>query len=352
MRNSATGSHLVRATKRYFSRFGNQLAGAIAFFSILALVPVLMFAFSAVGLTLTVIRPELMDEVQIFIIDNLNAGPLQDQVLMLLAEYLYHWRRVGLFALVVALIIGSTWVANLKGAIRGMGRPDFDMVHRRHSVLLEPAFNIVILLVFMALMAVTFTGTVIATQLVGQIVDWLRLGNVYISRGLLRGASLTISLLGAFGMFWLLYRFLPDERSSARALVRGSLGAAGSFVLLQAGASFLTGLLSLGRATQVFGPVIVAMLFINFFAQLILFWAAWIATDNQPAVARRYSPADVILREQESTVLVDHHWELAEADQQRRRKPPRKVSQAEVVTPANGPAVVIRDGATPLPRRR
>ncbi len=176
MRNSATGSHLVRATKRYFSRFGNQLAGAIAFFSILALVPVLMFAFSAVGLTLTVIRPELMDEVQIFIVDNLNAGPLQDQVLMLLAEYLYHWRRVGLFALVVALIIGSTWVANLKGAPGGWAGPDFDMVHRRHSVLLEPAFNIVILLVFMALMAVTFTGTVIATQLVGQIVDWAAVG--------------------------------------------------------------------------------------------------------------------------------------------------------------------------------
>lgn len=349
---SSVGSHVVRTGKRYFNRMGNHLAGSIAFFSILAIVPVLMFAFAAVGLTLTVIRPQLMDEVQIFIVDNMNAGPLQDQVLVLLGEYLYHWQRVGLFALLVALVVGSTWVANLKGAIRAMVRPDFDVVHRGHSPLLEPILNIALLLALMVLVAVTFTGTVIGTQLAGAVVDWLRLGNVIISRGLVQAVSLGLSFAGALLLFWLIYRYLPDTRSPNRAILGGSLGAAVCFVLLQTGASALTRLLSMGRATQVFGPVIVAMLFINIFAQLTLIWAAWVATWNQPAVARRYSPADRILRDREGTVAVENHWESAESDRQRRQRPAKKLSTSVGQDATGRPALPVGTGASRVRRPR
>lgn len=352
LEGSSVGSHIVRTAKRYFNRMGNHLAGSIAFFSILAIVPVLMFAFAATGLVLTVIRPEWLDEVQIFIVDNLNAGPLQDQVLILLGEYLYHWQRVGLFAVVVALVIGSTWVANLKGAIRAMGRPDFDVVHRSHSPLLEPILNIALLLVLMVLVAVTFTGTVIGTQLAGAVVDWARLGNVFISQGLVQVASLGLSFAGALLLFWLIYRYLPDVRSPNRAVVGGSLGAAVCFVLLQTGAGALTRLLSMGRATQVFGPVIVAMLFINIFAMLTLIWAAWVATWNQPAVARRYSRADRILRDREGIVTVDSHWEAAEADRQRRQRPAKKLSASLGEDAAGRPALLIGTGASRLRRPR
>lgn len=352
MAASPAGSHLARAYQRYFNRLGNQLAGSIAYFSMLAIVPVLMFAFSAVGLTLTVLRPDLLGDVQIFIVENLSAGPLQDQVLILLSAYLYNWRSVGLVALGFALFIGSSWVANLKGAIRGMGRPDFDMVQRRHSVLLEPLVNILLLLILMVLIAISFTATVIGTQLAGTVVAWLHLGNVTISQALVRGASFSLSLIGAVLLFWLIFRFLPEERSPHRAIVRGSIGAGISFVGLQAATSWLTSLLALGRATQLFGPVIIAMIFINIFAQLILFFTAWIATWNQPAVPRRYSRADLILRERDSTVAVDHHWEAAEADLARRRRPGRRIVTAEPTNDMTGPVVRIRSGASPVGQRR
>ena len=349
---SPAGSHLLRAWHRYFNRLGNQLAGSIAFFSMLALVPVLMFAFSAVGFTLTVIRPALMSQVQMFIVENLSAGPLQDQVLILLSEYLYNWRSVGLVALLVALFVGSSWVANLKGAIRGMGRPDFDLTHRRHSALLEPVINVMLLLVFMALIAITFTATVVGTQLAGAIVSWLELGNVIVTQTLVRMSSFSLSLVGATALFWLIFRFLPEERSPHVAIVRGSVGAAVCFVALQAGASWLTGLLSAGRATQLFGPVIVAMIFINIFAQLILFFTAWIATWNQPAIPRRYNRADAILRERSTTVAVERHWEAAEADQVRQARPVRVLARTKHLIETTGPAVRIRTGASPVGRRR
>lgn len=349
---SPAGAHLVRAAQRYFNRLGNQLAGSIAFFSMLAMVPVLMFAFSAVGLTLTVFRPDLLGVVQIFVVDNLHAGPLQDQVLVVMSNYLYNWRSLGLAALVTALFIGSSWVANLKGVLRGMGRPGFDMVQRRHTVFLEPVFNLLILLALMVLIAVTFTAAVVGTQLADAIVEWLRLADFVITQTLVRGVSFGLSFAGATLLFWLIFRYLPEERSPRPAVVRGSIGAAVCFVALQAGASLLTSLFARGRAFQILGPTIVAMLFINIFGQLILFFTAWIATWNQPAVARHYSAADHILRDREDTVAVEHHWEAADADRVRRTRPLKRLTTAEPRDDATGPAVPIHTGASPAGRRR
>lgn len=355
---SPAGSHLLRAYVRYMNRLGNQLSAAMAFFTILAIVPVLMFAFAAVGFTLTVLRPDLLGVVQIFLVDNLSAGPLQDQILILLSQYLLNWRNVGILAIGIALVVGTSWVANLKGVIRGMGRPSFDMV-QRHKPWQEPLINMGLLLVILVLVATTFTATVIGTQLAGTIVDWLHVSSlaVGVSSALVRVASLAFSLAGATLLFWLMYRFLPDERPPASALKRGSVGAGVCFVILQTAVSWLTGLLSAARATQLFGPVILAMLFINFFANLILLWAAWIATSNQPAVARRHSLGDEILRGQELTVTVEDHWAHADAEVEQRLQADRSASQLGTTqSPADGrcPARLrlrIRRGAGPAGRR-
>ena len=54
-------THLLRAIDRFSSRLGNQLAAAITYFSVLAIVPVLMIAFSILGLTIEVLRPDLAE---------------------------------------------------------------------------------------------------------------------------------------------------------------------------------------------------------------------------------------------------------------------------------------------------
>lgn len=100
-------AHLWRANDRYNNRLGNQFAGGITYFSVLASVPVLMFAFSGLGLTLTVIRPALLDDVKGIVVANLYPGPMRDTVLQYLEQYLYHWQTVGLIAIVVALWAGA-----------------------------------------------------------------------------------------------------------------------------------------------------------------------------------------------------------------------------------------------------
>lgn len=97
--DSAALSHVIRAFKRYFSRMGNQLAASIAFFTMLAIVPLLMLAFSACGFVLTVIRPQWLGVVQMFVVNNLNVGPLQTQVLQIISNYMYNWRSVGVIGM-------------------------------------------------------------------------------------------------------------------------------------------------------------------------------------------------------------------------------------------------------------
>lgn len=49
--------HLLRASQRFSGRLGSQFGAAITYFSVLAVFPILLFAFSLVGLVLTVVYP-------------------------------------------------------------------------------------------------------------------------------------------------------------------------------------------------------------------------------------------------------------------------------------------------------
>ncbi|MFN2236493.1 MAG: hypothetical protein ACK2U1_19870, partial [Anaerolineales bacterium] len=51
------------------------LDGGFGYFSLLAMVPILMLAFSACGFTLTVLRPDLLERVQAAIMVQLQGAP-------------------------------------------------------------------------------------------------------------------------------------------------------------------------------------------------------------------------------------------------------------------------------------
>ena len=91
----------------------------------------------------------------------------------------------------------------------------------------------------------------------------------------------------SIGAGWLtfsyIYLVLPERREPWRIVRRGALMGAVGLAALQYLASFLIGLFANNLAARFFGPIIVLMLFFNFFATLILFIAAWIATAESPA---------------------------------------------------------------------
>lgn len=287
-------AHVLRMNTRYATRLGNQFAGAITYFSLLAMVPILMFAFSACGFTLTVLRPDLLERAQTAIMVQLQGAPedLQAKLTGLISGLLRNWASVGLVGLFSSIYSSAGWAGNLKSAVRAQTRPLFDMKERKHFVLLEVLLNFAILLGLLVILAVTFALAVMATSLTGTIVHWLTLDEVPGINVLLRLVGPILSATVGWAMFLYLYEVLPEVKFPFRIIAWGAMfGSAGLFVL-QYLTGFLMGKFSGNPAAAVFGPVIVLMLFFNLFARLNLYVAAWIATSVQPAVADQIQEFD------------------------------------------------------------
>jgi membrane protein len=287
-------AHVLRMNTRYGTRLGNQFAGAITYFSLLSMVPILMFAFSACGFTLTVLRPDVLERVQAAIVVQLQGAPdaLKAQLTGLISGLLRNWASVGLVGLLSSMYSSAGWAGNLKSAVRAQTRPRFDMKERKRFILLEVLLNLAILLGLLVILAVTFALAVMATSLTGAIVHWLALDEVPGIKLLLRIVGPILSAFAGWAMFVYLYKVLPEVKFPFRIIAWGALfGSAGLFVL-QYLTGFLMGLFSGNPAAAAFGPVIVLMLFFNLFARLNLYVAAWIATSVQPAVADQIQEFD------------------------------------------------------------
>jgi membrane protein len=287
-------AHVLRMNTRYVTRLGNQFAGAITYFSLLAMVPILMFAFSACGFILTVLRPDLLERVQAAIMVQLQGAPeaLQAQLTGLIKGLLRNWASVGLVGFFSSIYSSAGWAGNLKSAVRAQTRPLFDMKERKHFIIMEVLLNFAILLGLLVILAVTFALAIMATSLTGTIVHWFALDEVPGMTVLLRIAGPILSSIAGWAMFVYLYKVLPEQTFPFRIIGWGAvIGSAGLFGL-QYLTGFLMGKFSGNPAAAVFGPVIVLMLFFNLFARLNLYVAAWIATSVQPAVAEQIQEFD------------------------------------------------------------
>jgi membrane protein len=293
--------HLVRTVERYVGRLGGEFAGGITYYSVLAVVPVLMFAFSAAGLVLTVTRPELLLPVADAVAAALGtADPaVRTQILGLVRGALSNWQGIGIVGLVTAVFAGAGWMGTLKNAVRAQWRPRFDVQGTGGNVVLLTlrtyGVNLLQLVALLLAMLVTFALASLSTTSAGTLLGLLGPdGSGGWGSLLLRLVSVVLSIGTGFVLFLFLYTVLPETREPASTVRRGALAGAVGLALLQYLATFLVGLFSGNRAIAVFGSVIALMLFLNLFAQLILIVAAWIATAHHPAAP---APAPAVVLE-------------------------------------------------------
>lgn len=313
-----TVAHLLRANTRFGNRLGNQFGGAITYFSVLAMVPILMFAFALTGMTVTTLRPDLLTSIQDTINTQLQGAPgdTKDKLLAVIENALKNWPAIGIIGILSAAYAGGGWIGNLKSAVRAQWRPDFEMTENKGNFIVETLKNMGILIMLLVAVLLTFGIASAATSLTGTLISLVGLQGAPGITLITRLLSILVSILAGWLLFLFLYRVLPEHRPVIKAVLIGSLIGAVALVLLQYLAGILTGSFLKNPAAALFGPVIVLMLFFNLFARLILFVAAWIATWNQPAIARKWTPADEPLLDQGDVETVPGHWEAAEEDRQ------------------------------------
>ena len=107
--------HLVRAGERYIETHGNHYAAAITYFSILALVPLLMVAFASVALVLQS-NPDLLAQLKAQAGKALPAG-LDQTLSSVIDQAITSATTVGVVGMVFALVAGLGWMTNFRDAL-------------------------------------------------------------------------------------------------------------------------------------------------------------------------------------------------------------------------------------------
>lgn len=294
-------AHALRANQRFTTRLGVQFSAAVTYFSVLSLVPILMFAFSITGFVLTVLRPELLTTVQQFITDNLGGSGAGEQIGGLVEELLSNWRGVGIVGLLSSIYTGAGWAGNLKSAIRAQWRPDFNEPEQKRFIVVEVLVNLAIMLGLLVMIVLTFALSSVAMALSQTIIGWLGWQNVPGIGFFIRMVPILGSLAAGWLLFVYLYKVMPQHDVPFGDIARGALIGSVGLALLQYLTSFLMGKFASNPAAAVFGPVIALMLFFNLFAQLSLRVAAWIATSVQPVNAAEVVDIDRPLVEREES---------------------------------------------------
>lgn len=276
-------AHLLRAVTRFNVRGGAQLAAAITYFSVLAIVPILMLAFSALGLTLTVLRPEALGLIEVWIKAQLDVhSTIGENIYNVIYSALTNWAWIFGFGVAIVLWVGSGWVGNLKRAIRLIMREHVDKPGKQLPLPLDVLANFAGLVGILVGVAATFIASSVATSLGGTVGSWLGIEHSLWWSFVLRLLGLLSALAVGAVLFRLLFGwFNPHPVPSHLAWVGAGIGSLG-LLLLQVAAGYLIGAFSNNLSTAVFGSTIVFMLFLNLFATLLLYIAAWLATSTEP----------------------------------------------------------------------
>jgi len=282
-------AHLLRAVERFNGRLGNQFGAALTYFSVLAVVPLIMIGFGVLGFVLE-LRPDLLAMVKDQATEMLgglfgNADPdgnISKRVSDLIDNAFSQRQAIAGVGGLGALYAGTGWVGNLKSAVRAQWRPRFDLGEQKRNFVVELLLNVAILVGLLVLILITFGLAGAATSLQHVIVAALHAEGTALAT-VLQIAPILLSIVAGWVLFMYLYWVFPRERVPLRSRILGSLIAAIGLGVLQYVATILFGVFSNNPAVALFGPVLTLMLFFNLFARLILFVAAWIATSDQPA---------------------------------------------------------------------
>jgi membrane protein len=294
-------AHLMRAIARFNERLGTQFAAAITYFSVLAMVPVLMFAFAMVGMTLTVLRPDLLDVVGEQITQRLGDAESTKEIVAVIKDALDKWQAVGLVAIASAAYAGAGWIGNLRRAVDAMWRPVFAIVPEGSGVLgivLDTVKNLGILIGLVLVGGLSVAASSLTSGVLGAVLTAVGIATLNSVVTVLIGVIL--SLLTGWLLFVYLYTVLPTERRPFREVAQGAVFGGLGLAILQYFAGLLTRVFANNPASALFGPIIVVILALNIFATIVMLGAAWTSTADDAAITR---PAAVDPGEPDAVLL-------------------------------------------------
>lgn len=264
--------HAATAWDRYKENNGNYFAAAITYFSFLALFPLVLLAVSVLGFVLRH-NPDLLQK----LLDNVTSnvpGDFGDTLKNSINAAIDSRAGVGILGLVGVLLIGLSWVSNLRAAINAMWGVE---PPRRNFVQVRLA-NLIVL-AGLGLGALVSIGlTAVGTALTDHVLRAAELDDVTGMHVLVKVFGIALAVVGDVLIFaWLLVR-LPGADLPARVVLRGALLAAVGFEVLKVVGAYYIARVTRSPTVGVFGSVVGVLVWIYLVARHLLYCAAWTAT--------------------------------------------------------------------------
>lgn len=287
--------HLVRAGERYTETHGNHYAAAITYFSVLALVPMLMVAFASAALVLQS-NPDLLAQLKAEIGKALPAG-LGPTLSTVIDQAIASATTVGVIGMSFALVAGLGWMSNFRDALSvqwGHGQQPRTPYLRRLGADLASLIGLGLA------MALSYGLTAVASGgLAGQILGYLGLGSAGWAAGLLELLALVLGLVANWLVFLWVFARLPREPVTWHSAIMAAAAAAVGLEVIKRVMGVYLAAVTQTPAGLAFGPILGLLIFIFTVSQFLLFLTAWAATARENQVERPTPvPSPAVIRPQ------------------------------------------------------
>lgn len=273
--------HAVLTQEHYGKVQAGQQAGAVTYFGFLSFFPVLALAVFVVG-WLSKVYPDAQDQLA-SAIDQVIPGLVGSQEGQISLDDVQRFSGLaGIVGLLGVLYTGLGWLDATRTSLQVV----FEVPAReRPSFLAAKMWDLLGLFTIglVLFVSVIVGGTV--TGFSGDVLGWLGLGDglawlLYVVTRLIGWGFNTV-------LFFVLFRLVGQVEVPARSLWVASAIGGFAFEVLKAISLLLFHLARGNPAFQAFGVALVLLLWINYFARVVLYTAAWAYTSPAARELRR-----------------------------------------------------------------
>jgi membrane protein len=250
---------------------GNLYAGAITYFSFLALFPLLLLAASVTGYVLYN-DPGLQRSLFSHITDAI-PGSFGTTVKDSVQKSINNRTGVGLVGLVGVLLTGLGWIGNLRQALDAVwGRKP-----PKRNFLTSRLSNLFVLIGLGLGIVVSLGLTVIGTSLTSQILSTLGLDSLPGSTILLKVVGIAVAALADVIIFWWVLVKIPEQNVERSVAFRGALMASVGFEVLKIVGTYTIAHTANSPTAGPFASILAVLIWIQLVARFMLFACAWTA---------------------------------------------------------------------------
>lgn len=277
-------SDFVAAWRRLSATNGNLYAGAITYFSLLALFPLLLLAASVTGFVLHS-HPDAVNT----LFDKLSRqapGQVGRTLHDSIQAAINARASIGVIGLIGVLLTGLGWINNLRAASDAVWEID----PPKQNPIMQRATSLLILIALGFGVLVSLGLTALWTAFTHTVLVWIGLADVAGMGTVLGVVGVLVPLTGDAMIFFLVLTRLPRTEVPAANALRGAILAAIGFEILKILGTYTVAASSSSLTAGPLASLLAVLVWVQLVARWVLFCTAWTA-DRTMRAARALPPA-------------------------------------------------------------